>query len=226
MLAAAAVVPTPPLLIPEVAAGSADRDAELRAAALGAVERVVAARPDRVVVVGEAPRTGPLSGEPDWHRFGVRLTRPERPLPLPHGIGAWLLRQIGASLPVEYLGVAADTGPGECAGLGRKLAAGPRTALLACGDGTARRDEKAPGHFSPAAAGFDERVDAALASGDPAGLLSLGVDEARELWASGRVSWQVLAGAAEGGHWDTEVMYAAEPYGVHYVVATWLAHEG
>src|SRR3954447_12453166 len=144
MLVAAAVVPTPPLLVPEVAAGSAERDADLRSAALNAVARLLASSPARVVVVGEAPATGPLSGEPDWHRFGVRVPRPDRPLPLAHGIGAWLLRQIGGSFPVEYLGVAADTTPGECAELGRNLAAGPRTALLACGDGTARRDEKAP----------------------------------------------------------------------------------
>lgn len=225
MLAAAAVVPTPPLLVPEIAAGSADRDADLRTAALDAVARVLAAEPDRVVVVGAAPTAGPLSGEPDWHRFGVRLPRPDRPLPLPHGIGTWLLRQVGCSLPIEHLGVATDARPDECAELGRDLVAGARTALLICGDGTARRDERAPGHFSPAAAGFDQRVDAALRSGDPAGLLALDPEEATELWVGGRPAWQVLAGAAEGGRWNPEVNYAAEPYGVHYVVATWLARE-
>jgi len=223
VLVAAAVVPTPPLLVPEVAAGSAERDADLRAAALDAVARVLATGPERVVVVGDAAVTGPLSGEPDWHRFGVRMPRPDRPLPLPLGIGAWLLEQLGCSVPVEYLGVAAAAELEECATLGRGLAAGPRTALLACGDGTARRDEKAPGHFSPTAAGFDEEVDAALRAGDPAGLLALDVDEAAELWVSGRPAWQVLAGAAKGGRWDAELTYAAEPYGVHYVVATWLA---
>ena len=124
------------------------------------------------------------------------------------------------------MGVAATAGAEECSALGRELAAGPRTALLACGDGTARRDDKAPGHFFPAAAGFDERVDAALQAGDPAGLLALDAEEASQLWVGGRPAWQVLAGAAEGGRWDAEVSYAAEPYGVHYVVATWLALEG
>jgi|SRR4051812_26330003 len=222
MLVAAAVVPTPPLLVPDVAAGSAERDADLRAAALDAVARVLGSGPVRVVVVGEAAATGPLTGEPDWHRFGVRVARPERPLPLSHGIGAWLLHELRCSLPVEYVGVAADTTALECAALGRELAAERRTALLTCGDGTARRDEKAPGHFSPDAAGFDERVDAALRAGDPAGLLALDAEEAAGLWVAGRPAWQVLAGAAEGCCWDAEVTYAAEPYGVHYVVATWL----
>jgi|tagenome__1003787_1003787.scaffolds.fasta_scaffold20845222_2 hypothetical protein len=225
MLVAAAVVPTPPLMVPEVAAGSAERDADLRSAALNAVARVLASRPERVVVVGEAPATGPLSGEPDWHRFGVRVPRPDRPLPLPHGIGAWLLGQLSCSLPVEHLGVAAGAGTEEYAALGRELADSAQTALLACGDGTARRDEKAPGHYSPAAAGFDERIDAALRAGDPASLLALDAEEAEELWVGGRPSWQVLAGAAEGGRWDAEVSYSGEPYGVHYVVATWLARE-
>jgi hypothetical protein len=225
MLAAAAVVPTPPLLVPEVAAGSAERDADLRAAALDAVARALGAGPERVVVVGAAPVTGPLSGEPDWHRFGVRTPRPVRPLPLPHGIGAWLLGQLSCSLPVEHVGVAAAAGTEECAALGRELATGPRTALLVCGDGTAHRDEKAPGHFSPAAAAFDEKVDAALRAGDPAGLLALEAGDAEELWVAGRPAWQVLAGAADGGRWDAEVTYAAEPYGVHYVVATWLTLE-
>ena len=225
MLVAAAVVPTPPLLVPEVAAGSASREGELRAAALAAVERVLAAQPDRVVVVGEAPTVGPLQGEPDWHPYGVSLPRP-RPvmrLPLAHGIGAWLLQQVGCGVPVEHLGVTADATAETCAQLGRELAQDSRrTALLACGDGTARRDEKAPGHFSPAAADFDERVDAAVRAGDPAALLALDVDLARELWVAGRPTWQVLAGAAEGRRWSAEVGYAAQPYGVHYIVGIWL----
>jgi aromatic ring-opening dioxygenase LigB subunit len=99
-------------------------------------------------------------------------------------------------------------------------------ALLVCGDGSARRDEKAPGHFSPAAAAFDERIDAALGGGNPTALLTVRPDEAAALWVGGRPAWQVLAGAAEVGRWDAEITYAAEPYGVHYIVATWLAAEG
>jgi hypothetical protein len=225
VLVAAAVVPTPPLLIPEIAAGSAARDDDLRAAALAAVEAMLATGPDRVVVVGEAPATGHLTGEPDWHPFGVPLPRP-RPvsrLPLAHGIGAWLLGQRGCTVPIEHLGVAPDTSPLECAALGRRLSGEPaRTALLACGDGSARRNDKAPGHFSPAAAGVDATVDAALAAGDVTPLLELGVEDARELWIGGRTAWQVLAGAAGSDRWNAEVSWSGAPHGVHYVVATWL----
>ena len=225
MLLAAAVVPTPPLLVPEIAAGSAARDEDLRAAALAAEDAVLATGPDRVVVVGEATSTGHLAGQPDWHPFGVPLPRP-RPasgLPLAHGIGAWLLGQRGCAVPIEHLGVAPDTSPLECAELGRRLSGeDSRTALLACGDGSARRNEKAPGHFSPAAAGVDATVAAALAAGDATPLLELGVEDARELWIAGRTAWQVLAGAAGSDRWDAEVSYSGAPYGVHYVVATWL----
>jgi hypothetical protein len=79
VLVAAAVVSTPPLLVPEVAAGSAERDADLRATAVAAVGRLLATGPDRLVVVGEAATTGPLSGEPTgtgsasgWRRRHVR----------------------------------------------------------------------------------------------------------------------------------------------------------
>jgi hypothetical protein len=225
VLIAAAVVPTPPLLVPEIAAGSAAHDEDLRAAALAAVDAMLATGPHRVVVVGEATSTGHLAGQPDWHPFGVPLPRP-RPasrLPLAHGIGAWLLGQRGCAVPVEYLGVAPSTSPLDCAELGRRLSAeDSRTALLACGDGTARRNEKAPGHFSPAAAAVDATVDAALAAGDATALLELGVEQARNLWIAGRTAWQVLAGAAASDEWDAEVSYSGAPYGVHYVVATWL----
>lgn len=225
MIVAAAVVPVPPLLVPQIAGGSAHRDENLRSAALTAVARVLATGPQRVVVVGAARTTGSLSGQPDWHPFGVPLPRP-RPalrLPLAHGIGAWLLAEAGCAVPVEYLGVASEAPTATCVELGQALAsADVRTAVLACGDGTARRDEKAPGHLSPAAAGFDAHVDAALRTADPEALLAVDVAEARDLWASGRTAWQVLAGAAAAGSWNGEVTYAAEPYGVHYVVATWL----
>jgi hypothetical protein len=38
---------------------------------------------------------------------------------------------------------------------------------------------------------------------------------------AGRASWQVLAGAAEGGTWSARVTFDDAPYGVTYLVATW-----
>ena len=49
-------------------------------------------------------------------------------------------------------------------------------------DGTAKRTEKAPGHFDPRAESFDDSVDAALRNGDPDGLLALDEAAQRRLW--------------------------------------------
>jgi hypothetical protein len=57
VLAAIAFCPTPPLLVPEVAAGAAGELDELRAAARAAVGRMLAAGPAEVVVLGAGGRT-------------------------------------------------------------------------------------------------------------------------------------------------------------------------
>ena len=38
----------------------------------------------------------------------------------------------------------------------------------------------------------------------------------------GRAAGQLLAGAAGGQQWQGDVSYDAAPYGVGYLVATWL----
>ncbi len=219
MLAAAAVVPTPPLLVPEVAGGAAARDADLRDACDAAVATLRGC--DRLVVVGSAPATGPCDGGWDWRGFGVAAppAAPRVRLPLALAVGAWLLDRAG--LRGAAHGVAATASPQECAALGAALTAEGDVGLLVCGDGSARRDERAPGHLDPRAAGFDAAAGAALAAGDPDALLALDPGLAAALLAAGRAPWQVLAGAAAGRRWQAQVAYEAAPYGVGYVVATW-----
>ncbi len=79
-LVAAAVCPHPPLLVPEVGRGE---PVAVRAAAVAAVRSLIASRPDRIVLVGDAPAAvayspdaaGTLAG------FGVDLTVPLGPPP-------------------------------------------------------------------------------------------------------------------------------------------------
>jgi hypothetical protein len=47
-------------------------------------------------------------------------------------------------------------------------------------------------------------------------------DLARDLLATARPGWQVLAGAMPGPAPATEILYADDPFGVFYLVA-WLA---
>jgi hypothetical protein len=82
-----------------------------------------------------------------------------------------------------------------CARLGAELAAmAPRVALLAMGDGTARRGVKAPGYLDPRAEPYDARAVDALRRGSPSALLRLDPEQGRDLLVAGRAAWQVLAG--------------------------------
>jgi hypothetical protein len=76
VLVAGAVCPHPPLLVPELAGGAAPELDALRAACDEAVRRLLAARPDLVVVVGAAEETVPLP--PHGDSGPALLRRPGR----------------------------------------------------------------------------------------------------------------------------------------------------
>jgi hypothetical protein len=88
--------------------------------------------------------------------------------------------------------------------------------------------ERAPGFVDPRAAGFEAVVAAALAGGDPDALLALDPGLADDLQVAGRVAWQALAGATQRATADSGTPVSARllrqeaPYGVDYLVATWM----
>lgn len=227
MLAAAAFVPIPPLLVPEIAGGSASADEPLRQACRSVVARLLATGLDEVVVIGPAAAEGPAEGGWDWRGFGVAVPDPSpaQRLPLGLAIGSWLLDTHPGDVPRRrHHGVTPETSPEACAALGRDLVSGTdRIGLLVCGDGSACRTEKAPGHLDPAAQEWDEAAIAALRSADVDALLGLDPALGRRLLAAGRAPWQVLAGAARGQAFEATIDWADAPYGVMYVVGTWLA---
>ena len=154
-----------------------------------------------------APALGPGGGVPG--------------LPLPLGLGALLLDQAGYTGPRLLQCVSDREPPAACAALGERLAgAAPRTALLALGDGSARRSTTAPGYLDERAVPFDTGVEQAVRDGDLAALAAVDPGLARDLMAIGRPAWQVLAGAFGPGHPATRVLYADGPFGVAYLVAT------
>ena len=241
MLAAAAVCPCPPLLVPEVAAGAAPELDAARTACADALGVLAASRPDLLVVVGPAEQSGrgahPQGTRGSFAGFGVdvdvRLGAPgatrapdaeaERVLPPSLAVAAWLLERIGwADAPVEGLGVGEPLEPERCIQVGRDLAArAERVALLVMGDASACRTLKAPGYLDERAAPFDAEVARALGAADVTALKELDPELAYELKASGRAPWQVLAGAAEGAGLSGALLYEDAPYGVGYLVATW-----
>jgi hypothetical protein len=225
MLVAAAFVPTPPLLVPEIGGGSAGADEGLRLACRAAVARMLEASPDEVVVVGSARTGGTTTGSWDWRGFGVPVpaSAPSERLPLALAIGSWLLdTHAGPTPPLRHLAVTDTQTPKECADLGRDLVDGPtRIGLLVCGDGSACRNEKAPGYFDPDAARWDDLALAALRDGDAKALLGLDPLAAIRLLAAGRAPWQVLAGAAGDAAFHSQVDWADAPYGVMYIAGSW-----
>jgi hypothetical protein len=219
-----AFCPGPPLLLPAVAGRAAADTAGLRRACDAAVEAVLAARPDVVLVVGDGVPEGIRYGAGDvgdLHGFGLDLRIPfsggvrpgGRPVPLAHTVGAWLLDQAG------HTGVRLGVGPDDLA-LALDDCPGP-VAVLAVADGSARRTLKAPGYLDPAAEPFDDAVAAALAAGDPDALAALDPAEGARLLAAGVPTWRAV-GAALAGRRAAARLHAHEaPFGVGYLVADW-----
>lgn len=235
MLIAAAVCPHPPLLVPDVASGAAAETDDLRAVAAAAVQALVATEPDLIVVVGAATEVGPCDPQArgSLAPYGIDLLvgrgTGAASLPLSLTIGLWLLERHAPDAPRLLFGVHSETEPSRCATLGATLAdRATRAAMLAMGDGSARRSVKGPGYLDARAEGFDAEVAAALAAVDAQALLDLDQGLAEELLVAGRAPWQVLAGAARARDGVAvpaltgDLGYAAAPYGVGYFVATWL----
>jgi hypothetical protein len=143
-------------------------------------------------------------------------------LPPGPGIGAYLLDQAGYHGKRLIWSVSADEPVAGCRKLGADLAGrDTSTGLLVIGDGSARRGPRAPGHFDERAAAFDAAAERAVRAGDIRALLDLDPGLARDLMATGRAAWQVMAGALEGcPSLRVEVPYAGDPFGVAYLVAT------
>jgi hypothetical protein len=244
VIARAVLCPSPPLLARELT-GRAVVLPELREACAAAVGRLVKADFEVVVVVGPGAATrvwdpdsrldlsayAPVPAGQPGAASGVRMPR----LPLALGLGAMLLDDAGYAGPRRLQEVAEAAPSSACLRLGALLAESvSRIGLLVVGDGSARRAPSAPGHFDERAAPFDESVEHAIADGDMAALAALDPALARELMATGRAAWQVLAGALGGGHsggghlWGghlasgrpaSEILYADDPFGVAYLVA-------
>ncbi|HEX7302814.1 class III extradiol dioxygenase subunit B-like domain-containing protein [Lentzea sp.] len=223
MITRAAVVPHPPLLVPELVAGAAAETEPVRAATLAAAGKLPG--PWVVVAVdpaGPATFMPPLSGT--FLGYGVDVPvslggdlPPDARVPLPVLITAWLRERCAVEVSrVEV--VPPDLPTPDCVSFGRRLAA-EDCSLLVLGDGSTRHGPRSPGSDDERSGPFDSAVHAALATADVDGLLGLDTGLARELGVQGRAAWQVLAGVPGPWHCTSADFFA--PFGVGYHVAVW-----
>jgi hypothetical protein len=138
-------------------------------------------------------------------------------------IGAWLLRDaLGVRSGALGFSVGPDFSASRAAVDLLSLVEKQDVALLVMGDGSARRDVKAPGYLDDRAADFDASVVAAFSSGEPTMLAALDAGLGAELLAVGVPAWHAAADVLTGS-FTAQVSYDAAPYGVAYFVASWRA---
>ena len=100
--------------------------------------------------------------------------------------------------------------------LGPRLATTTEPSYLVVGNGSARRTEKAPGHFDERAAAYDEELRAALSSGDATWPdAGLGKGLLASLDGISRLAELLPAGVS------AQVDYDDDPFGVQYWVMRW-----
>jgi hypothetical protein len=204
-LAAIALTPSAPVLVPELAGAAAAEVADLSAAACAAA----ATLPRRWVVIGVGPAEQVIEPETRGTFAGygvdvpVTLSEQAPPqitaLPLCALMAAWLRGQVNPPARVQVRVYPADLDTDTALARGREA----HTLTPA-----------APGGYEAQAQVVQADLDRALADGDAAALTRLpdGI--------VGRAAYQVLAGLAPGPAEAVELAHGA-PYGVGYFVGTW-----
>ncbi|WP_447006416.1 class III extradiol dioxygenase subunit B-like domain-containing protein [Saccharothrix isguenensis] len=232
MIPRLAVLPHPPLLVPELVSGAASDTEPVRSACLAVAGELAAHSPEWVAVAVDP--SGPRVVEEvagTFRGFGVDVrvslsaaissadaSAVEDDLPLPVLVAAWLREQVGARRVRVHL-VPPDLPVAECVALGERL--GGERAVLVLGDGSHRHGELAVGRPDERAGPFDEDVRKALATADTRALRALDPALAAELGACGRAAWQVASGVP--GAWRCTRSSFLAPFGVGYHFAVWEA---
>ena len=224
MLAAIALTPSAPVLVPELA-GAAVEAAPLRAAAIAAA----AALPDRWIAIGAGTAEAVFTGvRGSFGGYGADVAVALSPqsslaitaLPLCALVAAWLREQANPAAAVEVRVFPAELDAAAALERGRRLRAeidrdDQPVGVLVVADGANTLTAAAPGGFDPESEAGQAALDDALAAADTAALAGVGDGPV------GAVAYRVLAGLAGSSAWSAEQMYRGAPYGVGYFAGVW-----
>lgn len=230
MLTAIAMIPSAPLMVPELASGAAAELTELHAAVLAAARQL----PDRWVAVGVGSADEVIGADAvgTFGGYGVDVrvalagddlvdesAQPSR-LPLGALITGWVRGQANPAVRAEVR-VYSEGHDGVAAlACGRALRAEldgitEAVGVLIVADGANTLTPPAPGGYDPDSPAVQQRLDDALGAGDVGALAALPQE------VVGRVAYQVLAGLAEPSPSAARELFRGAPYGVGYFVGTW-----
>jgi hypothetical protein len=225
VLSSIAIVPSAPVLVPELASGAAGEVADLRDAVLGAA----AGLPDRWVAVGVGSADAIVGPDAAGTFAGYGVDVPvalgsgdagaPSDLPLCALIAGWVRGRVNPAALAEVRVYAKDHAVDAALGFGRALRAeiddtDGAVGVLVVADGTHTLSPTAPGGYDPDSVTVQAALDDALASGDAAALAGL------PSGVVGRVAYQVLAGLAESV--SAREWYRGAPYGVGYFAGVWV----
>ena len=225
MLTAIAIIPSAPVLVPQLVGAAADEVADLRHAVLAAA----AALPDRWVAVGVGPadETVIAATAGTFAGYGVDLRVALSPgaddvrgIPLSALITGWVRGEARPDAHAEVHVLSEQHAAADAMQRGRELRSvvddidGP-VGVLVVADGANTLTEKAPGGYDPGSVAVQSALDDALAAGDVAALAELPPS------ITGRVAWQALAGLAGSGPRSVKELYRGAPLGVGYFAGVW-----
>jgi hypothetical protein len=230
---AIAIIPSAPVMVPELAADAADELADLRRAVFAAAGSL----PSRWIAVGVGAADAEISAESagTFAGYGVDrrvtlspgVTGPAAELPLCALIAAWVRGEAtpAARAQVRVYGAAHDADAALTRG--RRLraeideAADPIGVLIVA-DGAHTLTPAAPGGYDPDSIPIQAALDDALAAADAAALTRLPDT------IVGRVAYQVLAGlvgfprsSSRPVLRSAKELYRGAPYGVGYFAGVW-----
>lgn len=225
-MGAIAIVPSAPVLVPELAGAAAAEGADLRTAVIAAA----AALPERWIAIGVGVSDavfGP-SSVGTFAGFGADVRVQLSPgnagdpaeLPLCALFTGWLRGQAQPDAIAEARVYSVDLDTTAAMARGRRLrheaeqTADP-VGLLVVADGATTLSPAAPGGYHPGDVDVQHALDDALATGDIAALMQL-PDQ-----VVGRVAFQALAGLAEPAPRSAKELYRGAPYGVGYFAGIW-----